>query len=208
MISYSRFPKRKMQTHPFSWIQIPSFFETSQAQALELAFPHDQLVQADSAQKHYRLKDLTLIERGSISDNVSSLPVIWSELAQDLLHPNYRQWTEELTGIDLSQSKLKVRFCAYEAGCWMLPHTDQASRLVTQIVYLTSKWSPEMGGGLAIYEYEKQDPPWRIINAAFNSSVLFVRSNNSYHAVEPVAENVTRSRCSLLIQHVDYGMGA
>jgi SM-20-related protein len=73
-------------------------------------------------------------------------------------------------------------------------------RVVTQVVYLNREWDSAWGGSLRLLRSDRMEDVAAEVIPAFNSSVVFRRAQNSWHAVAPLATGVDRSRRSLLLQ--------
>jgi len=193
----------KLNTQPYTWATIDTFFEEKTAQRLESEWPTLHFSHSASQKSHYNLWDRSIVERGQL-ETIEDMTETWKKLFYDFLSPAYKNTMEKMIGIDLSNTELKIRLCKYEGECWMSPHTDQKSRVVTQIIYLTEGWEKEWGGNLLIlnsvepYSVARQVPPM------FNTSVLFRRSDNSFHEVQNVNNLAKYPRKSILVQFVDY----
>lgn len=192
----------RMNEHPFRWIQLRDFIPLKTAKELEESFPIHSLRESVGREGHYHLHDMTLVDQDEILPETLELPAIWRGLAQDLASPEYKKIIQELTCTNLDSCQLKVRLCEYQSGNWMLPHTDQPDRVVTQIIYLSEGWQSEWGGSLDILSSMNEEDIVQRLYPLFRSSALFVRSDESYHAVAPVSELASVTRKTILIQFI------
>ena len=85
---------------------------------------------------------------------------------------------EQLCGLDLRGSFLRIEYCQDGEGFWLEPHTDIGAKLFTMQVYL----SPEPGADL--WGTDLLDSDWNLVTtvpAAFNSALVFVPAADSWH---------------------------
>ena len=184
---------------PFTWVLIDDLFSASAIDFLVEEYPTEGFTPSISDNGHYRLDDQTVVEYGTCV-NLDHLSPLWREVIADVMDPAYRRTIAQLTEVDLSETTMKVRLCKYPPGGWMLPHTDQPRRVVTQIIYLNPEWEASWGGHLQILGSERADDVVESVSPKRNRSVLFVRSDTSYHAVTPVDEACGKTRRTLLVQ--------
>lgn len=190
---------------PYTWARIGEFLPGAFAGALADDFPADVLRESRSSAAHYHLRDCTLIDEGRPTALVAALPASWRRLVDLLLSGDYRDFVSGLTGVDLDDCRLKVRPCEYGPSDYMTAHTDKPDRVVTQILYLSRDWAEEWGGQLDILTRPDDDDPAAVaarVWPRFNSSVVFVRCDHSYHAVRPVGPDARGPRRSVLAQFV------
>lgn len=190
---------------PFSWAQVSDLLDAAYAEELADHFPSSVLRESRSPQGHYLLRDRTLIEAGEQTATAAALHGVWRQLLDWLLTPEYRTFVSEATGADLAGCRLKVRLCEYGPGTFMTAHTDRPDRVATQILYLSRSWDRSWGGGLDIMTSPDDADPAAVAASVwprFNTSVLFARSDHSYHAVRPVSPDAPELRRTLLVQFV------
>ncbi|MEV4443752.1 2OG-Fe(II) oxygenase [Streptomyces sp. NPDC049577] len=190
---------------PFSWARVSGLLDPGYAGLLADEFPSAALRESRSPQGHYLLRDGTVIEAGERTPAAAALPGSWQRLLDWLLGPAYRSFVSEATGAALDGCRLKVRLCEYGPGTFMTAHTDRPDRVATQILYLTRSWDAGWGGGLDIMTSPDDDDPAAVaasVRPRFNTSVLFARSDRSYHAVRPVSEAAGAPRRTVLAQFV------
>jgi SM-20-related protein len=199
MIDVAALRASRLETSPFTWAHCAKLVPDAVADELAASFPTELLTQSTSARGHYLLRDCTVVDREPL-DVVDALAPAWRQLVTAVVSETYRAEVAALLDVKLDHLLLKVRPCEYAAGSFMAPHTDRPSRVVTQVFYLTPYWDPSWGGGLAILRSPDPDDRVETVNATLGSSVLFVRSDRSWHAVDPVRDDVRRLRRSLLVQ--------
>ncbi|MEV6823583.1 2OG-Fe(II) oxygenase family protein [Amycolatopsis sp. NPDC051102] len=190
---------------PFAWAAVSDLLDTAYAEELADRFPAGLLRESRSPQGHYLLRDCTVLEAGEPTDIAAALPEPWHRLLDWLLTPEYRAFVRSATGAELSGCRLKVRLCEYGPGTFMTAHTDRPDRVATQILYLSRSWSPDWGGGLDILTAPVDEDPAAVAASLwpkFNTSVLFARSDHSFHAVRRISPRAPVPRRTVLAQFV------
>jgi SM-20-related protein len=177
---------------PFCWLHAPGFLEP--AVAAELA--------ADIPCSGFKL---AAYGRGQGSfwylpadpATAATLPAPWRNVISMLTSARYADLLGDLIGTDLRGRHAQATVCRYFADCWLAPHTDRPHRVATQVIYLNPGWQPDWGGQLRILNSNRMDDVAARLSPAFNTSVVFRRSDESWHAVEPV-RGAPSERLSLL----------
>ncbi|MFE4924858.1 2OG-Fe(II) oxygenase [Streptomyces sp. NPDC056661] len=109
----------------------------------------------------------------------------WSSLVDSLSGAEYRDALSELTSLDLANAKCTLSLWEYYTGDWLAPHVDKAEKLVTQIFYLTPDWQEGDAGRLLILERSEITSVVHALPPRLGASAILVRSESSWHAVEP-----------------------
>jgi hypothetical protein len=181
----------KMVTEPFTWGRCNRVIEPAIARELECAFPTTgfSLNARDiGSDKTYRFAIRHALAPGRIELACDDLALSWRRLLASIVRPEYRFAMGELTGLDLRSAILEIMFNVYSSNDWLSPHTDKAPKLVTQIFYFSGDWSPDWGGQLLLLG----DPLGAVVVDQVlpktGESVVLVRSDRSWHAVQPVRE--------------------
>jgi len=109
----------------------------------------------------------------------------WATMVAALTAPAYRQAMSGLTDVALEHAELTIDLWEYQTGDWLAPHVDKPDKLVTQIFYLTQIWRPDDGGRLLILRSARSSTVARALAPMLGASAVLVRSEHSWHAVEP-----------------------
>jgi SM-20-related protein len=134
----------------------------------------------------------TVTHPGDLSD-------AWQALGADLLSPDYRAALSALTGYDLTAAPMEVNVFHYGPGCSLGAHRDLPEKLVTHVLYFNRSWNTSEGGCLGIlHSKNSADLAAEVIPVVGNSAVI-VRSDESWHAVSPVAHGSAFSRRSVTV---------
>jgi Rps23 Pro-64 3,4-dihydroxylase Tpa1-like proline 4-hydroxylase len=163
------------------------FFTCEFASALAKSFPQEGFKFAsyggDSQGFYYR----HLISNGVIHNSVLELEPSWKILAKLLASQEYARGLAELVGLrNVRGLKVDCALAVYNSGCWLKPHTDREHRILTQVIYLNDGWDPKFGGFLRLLNSERLDDVAEEVVPTLNTSVIFRRSDRSWHAVMPV----------------------
>jgi SM-20-related protein len=200
MIDLSRMARAHLETEPYRWAAIDQLFSRADAAALAATFPRDhfkRLAGRDSLKEfEYEIRCLIRMGEQSVS-KVRHLSSAWQGLANELLSPAYRAAMSSLTGFDLSTAPLEVNVFHYPPGGSQGAHPDHSSKIVTHIIYFNESWNDDDGGCLTVLRSpDSQDIAMKVSPLVGNSAIL-VRSDDSWHAVSPVANTSRFSRRSL-----------
>ncbi len=177
-------------------------FSPKGAKALADSYPHDHFktLSGHDGEKQFLYEARSLIGMGAATAAYGGeLGKAWLELAHDLLSPEYRAAMSLLVGHDLTAAPVEVNVFHYGPGSSLGPHLDLPEKIVTHVLYFNRAWDPADGGCLSILRSkDPNDVAATIQPLAGNSSVL-VRSDRSWHAVQPVVEGSRKSRRSVTV---------
>lgn len=196
----------KLRTEPFRWALLrESFCSAEFADELRRTFPDDgfgrkqrRLGESSVSGGHY-LNGRGLITRdtGEVHRRETLAP-LWAQLADDLLSNDYREAMSKLTGIDLAGTQLEAIVFRQPEGGYLDPHPDNPGKPVSQVFYFNEDdWPRAWGGCLRILSSNDIDDYTDEILPSCNSSVVIVRSDDSWHGYVPVRGD--RLRLSLQI---------
>src|ERR1700722_436215 len=170
-----------LQADPWPWAYHPRLLSEPDSGALCESFPSGLLRRASSADqggKTYRL-------RTAVLGAVMPLPDPWRALYACLTSRSYRQRLEAVTQRPLGDCALEVSIWEYGPQDWLGPHVDKPDKVVTQIIYLSAGWQAGWGGRLLILP-GPGEPPSAALAPMPGASSVVIRSDTSWHAVEPV----------------------
>lgn len=146
--------------------------------------------------KTYRNLSLELTStRGQVA---SGLSPSWKSLIQDLRSSTYRAQVGRLLGQQVA-SCVEIRLVRHRGGDWISPHTDRDDKLFSHIIYINPHWSSEWGGDLQLLSDNTGDHVAVSIAPVLGTSVIFARSDTSWHQVSKVKNGITLDRTSILI---------
>ncbi len=202
MINFSRIEQRKLETAPYEWAFVSGLFAEADATALMAAFPRDHFktIKGDDGEKGYEYEARSLVSMSAETPtHVDGLSPAWRRLADDLLSASYRIAVTKLVKQDLSSMPMEVNVFHYGPGAWLGPHVDLKDKLFSHIFYFNEAWQANEGGSLTILRSKNMSDPVASVLPVIGNSVVLVRSNQSWHAVPPVARHCKQSRRSLAV---------
>ena len=115
---------------------------------------------------------------------------------------------------------MQFEFSRLERGSFVPPHTDDPKKLISLLLYFPDpKWQENYGGGTEFYRTKKRamDNNWanrevqfKDLNPFFraqfapNRLVGFLKSNNSYHGVQPITcpEGMARNSLNINVNRI------
>jgi SM-20-related protein len=202
MLEVTAIARSILQGEPYEWAEIDGLYSPAGARALAETYPRDHFktLSGHDGEKQYLYEARSLIGMGAAGASYgSALSGAWLELARDLLSPAYRTAMSLLTCYDLTTAPIEVNIFHYGPGSSLGPHLDLPAKLVTHVLYFNTAWNPNDGGCLTILRSKNpQDIAAKILPMAGSSSVL-VRSDRSWHAVQPVVPGGHDSRRSVTV---------
>ena len=202
MLNFSRIAAANIENDPYRWAIVDGLFSHDDAIALSKNFPcdHFKTVTGNDGEKGYEYEARALI--GMAADQpafAADLDSAWRDFAADLLSPSYRSAMMQLTGIDVSTLTIEANVFHYGRGAWLGPHVDLKEKIVTHIFYFNEAWDGDEGGSLSILGSQNLNDVRASVPPIVGSSVVLVRSDNSWHAVPPVSKQSQISRRSLAL---------
>jgi SM-20-related protein len=202
MLDLTAIGRSTLQSEPYAWAEIDGLFSPRGARALAESYPRDHFktVSGHDGEKQFLYEARSLIGMGAASAAYGEeLSQAWLELAHDLLSSEYRTSMSLLAGRDLTAAPVEANVFHYGPGSSLGPHLDLPAKLVTHVLYFNRTWNPADGGCLSILRSrDAADVAAKILPLAGNSSVL-VRSDRSWHAVQPVVAGGGKSRRSVTV---------
>lgn len=202
MLDVTQISRRTLETEPYSWAAVDGLFSPKDGAALVATYPRDHFktLSGHDGEKQYLYESRSLLGMGADAPSFpDELSDAWLRLAHDLLSPEYRAAMSLLTGYDLTSAAIEANVFHYGSGSSLGPHLDLPAKRVTHVLYFNSSWNPADGGCLSILRSgNADDVAANILPLVGNSSVL-VRSDRSWHAVQPVVEGCRKSRRSVTV---------
>ncbi len=205
MLDLDHLSDRKLHRDPFSWAFIDKVFESKAiTEELRNTLPASGFIVRDTGESGVvrgGYKGQTFVENGEVTDAGEKLPEVWRGLVHTLLSSSYLDAMSDLTGLNLKRCKLDVRLSRYGPGHWLEPHTDNPEHhMVTRIIYFNELWETDWGGCLRILRSNDVDDVAYEISPLLDTSVVLVRSDDSWHAVTPLKEGIDQERFRFIIR--------
>ncbi|KAI4490495.1 hypothetical protein M0804_003439 [Polistes exclamans] len=109
------------------------------------------------------------------------------------------EWMKHVTKIELN-NKISMSSSIYKNTDYLLCHDDNmGERKIAYILYLSSKWLPEYGGTLDLFDTDENGFPQNVVRSLLpepNSFIFFEVTDNSFHQVAEVLTK-DKTRCSI-----------
>lgn len=122
---------------------------------------------------------------------------VCADVAAAFQSPAVTDTIKRICGVDLEGSFLRIEYCQDGEGFWLEPHTDIGAKIFTMVLYLTEG---PLGETMGTDVYDAERKHFARAPSPFNSAIIFVPANNTWHGFEkrPMPQN----RCSLIINYV------
>lgn len=206
-----------MQEVPYQYALIQNLLSKEDSLELAASFPREQFQLSAgegygylwsqmfanhhdiSAMPKFGDRWLERIADGTLTSDLSSLNSIWCQLIEELWQPAYREALTVMSGLQLQDCAMVIGFRRYNIGHLHRPHTDEASKALTHMLYFNEYWPQDWGGCLRILKDAQPESVFQDIPPLSDTSVALVRSQNSWHMVTPVASSAQKSRLALRV---------
>lgn len=110
-------------------------------------------------------------------------------VANALQSPEVIAAIEARCGLDLEGTYLRIEYAMDTKGFWLEPHTDLGVKKFTMLVYVSEDPEHENWGTDIYFD---RDHHAEQVPATFNTAMIFVPSNNTWHGFEPRKINGVR----------------
>jgi len=173
---------------PYRYAKIRNMFETNLYNQLCNEYPSVDFTHCEtlSQAKTYSMYMRQLFDSRKKNIKIDNLSECWSRFINELLSKEYQQALSHHTQKDLSQYAIEINCWQYPSGGWLSPHTDKPEKIISQLFYFNEQWQDAWGGEFRVLNSAEEDDIHEIIYPERNTSVILVRSNNSWHSVAPL----------------------
>jgi SM-20-related protein len=175
-------------TEPFPWYHLAGTFGPELAGTLLGTFPVDGFttVSRPFGEKSYEMSVRRLSPAGP--EEAADLCGAWAALLAYVTSGSFADTVAAVVDLPLSGADVEVNLWRYSAGCWLAPHVDKPEKVVTVLCYLNPDWPTDHGGELLLLRSPApQDVACRV-RPLLDTGVILVRSDHSWHAVDPVRD--------------------
>jgi len=170
---------------PWEHVECPNFLDPKIARPLASAFDDVQMKRFEKFRsvKPYKFSNHLL------DNTYSDVTHSWQLLANILQSNEYGCALAKIADQDLVGRRRTLNMWSYRPGDLLGPHLDDPNKILTQVFYLSEDWCEGDGGRLAILTDNTMKSAVRFVSPTFGSSFIFLRSEKSWHAVEPIADH-------------------
>jgi len=180
------------QTSPFPHWHIPDFLPADVAQAI-IELPIDYVPVSETYGKRDSHNEL----RQFFSPDKQALYPVCEAMAHAFQMPRTVYALQDICHTSFFGNSLRIEYCQDNEGFWLEPHTDIGAKVFTLVLYLTPG-AEGLNMGTDIYDNQKnyvgRSP------SPFNSALLFVPGENTWHGFEKRPMPVMRK--SLILNYV------
>lgn len=201
MLDLAQLSRHRLRREPFEWAFIDEVFESrATAEELRDALPGGGFTERDPSSGASTeivkgiYKGQTLVEGSELTAAARALPDVWKKLVEQLASHEYLAAMGKLTGRNLRECPVDVRLSKNGPEHWLEPHPDNERNIATHLMYFNEPWEKEWGGCLRILRSDDMDDVAYEIPPLLNTSVVLVRSDDSWHAVPPLKKDVGQER--------------
>ena len=122
---------------------------------------------------------------------------VCAQVAQALQSAEVTTRLEQVCGVDLAGSSLRIEYCLDTDGFWLEPHTDIGAKFFTMLVYLNKSPADEEWG-TDVYA----SPTEFVGTAPFhhNAGLIFIPGTDTWHGFRK--RKITGVRKSLIVNYV------
>lgn len=218
MLNHQAIVNTAMEEVPYNWALIENLLSDEASLQLAASFPNEEFHLSEGDGYGYLWgkmiasnKDISSmlefsdnrwrerIAEERITSELGHLSNIWQQLIEELWTDSYREALTEMSGVELKNCPMDIGFRRYKSGHKHHPHTDEPNKVLTHLLFFNQQWSVDWGGCLRILKDSQPESSFQDILPLNNSSVVIVRSNNSWHTVTPLTSPISESRLSLRV---------
>lgn len=187
MISLNAILDSKLEQHPFTYSIVENLLSKETVENLLSALPtknYYRSVRTMGSDKQYDVVNNILLNLETNACDTSALPEQWLKLMNILQDKSYIQAISQLLQVDLQKAYQEITFKNYSNSHYLSPHTDKDYVIATHLIFLNLEWEQNWGGELQLH-----DPQQVVVKShlpLWDRSFAFVRSNESWHSVNPV----------------------
>ncbi|MEH2279661.1 MAG: 2OG-Fe(II) oxygenase [Nostoc sp.] len=218
MLNFQSIRATAMQKVPYDWALIKNLLSTEASLELTASFPYEEFRLSEGEGYGYSWgkmlatsEDISLMlkssdnrwrqrmAQGRLTCDLGHLSNVWQQLIEGLWTDSYRKAIAEMSGLELNNCVMDIGFRRYKLGQLHHPHTDEPNKVLTHLLFFNQRWSEDWGGCLRILKDSQPEFAFQDILPLSDSSVVIVRSNNSWHMVTPLTCPVSECRLALRV---------
>lgn len=190
---------------PYPWAVAHSVIPAPTGRTLREQMPPPQALQSaertGNGDKTYRMAVLPLIHRGNAEPGMAQVGQAWHRLVEHLQADAYRDWVTRTIDVDVTDTTFDIGLFVFQGGDRISAHTDKPGKRATHVIYLNGDWTHEHGGQFEVRTGpDLSVRPYATVVPGGGRSVLFARSDHSWHAVAPVAAHAPQSRLTCQVE--------
>lgn len=188
MLELNAISHAKIETKPFKFAVINNLITKENVDVLINNLPKDNNYVAsrtEGSDKTYQVVSNILLPLGEGPGQITTNNDHWLKLIHNLMSKEYKIHLGQLLGIDLLNCFQEITLRFYRPGDYISPHTDREVVKATHMIFLNQFWQENWGGLFCVMLSENET--YLKILPLWHNSVVFLRSDNSWHCVTPCA---------------------
>lgn len=200
-----------MQEYPYQWIFFDNLIPKPQLVELRNSFPLIEVF-PKREKPHHRPAIVVYDEAAEFVDESrkknyypsTSLSSIWQVLVEELHSSTYRDSIAKLTGLNMEEQFITI-FLSRLDPIVNGSHPDSEGITLSHLLYFGREdWQNEWGGCLQILLNEQLESLFLEIPPRNGTSVILVRSENSWHNLSPISsQEASQDRLNVLVRFYD-----
>ncbi|MEU3027794.1 2OG-Fe(II) oxygenase [Streptomyces incarnatus] len=189
---------------PYIWAQADGLLPLPLLERLRGALPatdlFDRKERAAGGDKAYAMQVLPLVQGGADCAVLDRLDPVWRDLVDALRTPAYLDWVQRAVEVPVTARHAEIGLFVFGTDDHVSCHTDKSGKLASHVIYLNEAWGPDDGGAFEVHTSGSGGTPHATLPPEAPRSVVFARSEHSWHAVEPVRADDGRLRWTIQVE--------
>ena len=202
ILNFSLMRSAKVESKPYQFAKITNLFNLELRDQMLAEYPKNGFEYCEELKqtKTYSMYRCLLYDsRKQDKLNSQYLSSSWQMFLYEILSDEYCHILSKQMNQDLSKCDVEINCWRYHQDCWLSPHTDKVEKVVSQLFYFNDCWNQDWGGGFRILNSMDNDDVYEEIFPTIDTSIILVRSDNSWHSVAPLTCPATINRKLLQI---------
>ncbi|WP_371500509.1 2OG-Fe(II) oxygenase [Kitasatospora sp. NBC_00374] len=193
------------RTHPYRWAVAQDLLPAGSRARLRADLPEldafRRIERTSGGDKTYGMYVLPLVSRGRALAGLEQAGAAWRDFTAAVLGAGYRSWVRAAVGADTDSCPIDVGVFVFGPGDGVSSHTDKADKRATHVFYLNEQWRAQDGGSFLVRAEPGEDSPAvaSVVPGA-GRSVVFARSDASWHAVAPIRPSAPEYRYTVQVE--------
>jgi Rps23 Pro-64 3,4-dihydroxylase Tpa1-like proline 4-hydroxylase len=185
MIQKSKILSAQLQVKPYPHALIENFINPEDFRLLLENFPQEGFLlskRKSGSDKTYTVDNNIIfgLELQQKNPLILNYPY-WCALVDELTSKDYKQLISNFLGVNLQDLPIELTLKRYKKSHYISPHTDRDYVNATHLIFFNEVWNKNWGGELCIMSSSRKIE--KKILPLWEKSLLFLRTDNSWHAV-------------------------
>lgn len=209
VINLKKVKQLRINKLPYSYGKISGIFDPGIHSQLCAECPDIGFIycEASGEDKTYSMHMRKLFDSRDESIDAADLTPLWADFVLQLLSKEYVMSMSQHAQIDLSKCAVEINCWKYARGGWLSAHTDKPNKVISQLFYMNEFWDESWGGAFCVLNSGRNNDVHEEIFPTSNTSLVLLRSDNSWHSVAPLScpPGVSRKLVQVIFWRKDNG---